>query len=858
MFDAELDGRAVVMVVAQHPFEAESAGVRNAFSLLKPVLHEDGRVAEDEEFPGNGYVWWMLRPGTRAFAEPGRLLTGVLEPSRQVRTPGKAWYQVKVDSVELARAADLVEVVAAPADWAAEPREIVARDRPLALDHPPMDQVYVSWQDHLYGPLRAASERADDGTWRVHFSTVNPDHSVLKVPESALARITAARQHHLRAEVSLTDIAPDRMAGLHECRYHLISARDFQQAAAGVPRVILEDDAAVIKRAAKKVFTRTKRQQLSSLLDELLGTLDRGADAADTDSTRVVAALRSRLEVLRGAADEMAQALIESGALGPRLDEALVQAERVHVEQNAARLQTQIDERVQHVRYELDAVEKEREAQRQELEAQYQQKRTALEAELEQTRQEFDRGCRQKEEQLQDQLHDLTRQRELISSSLAEVAKLLGERRQEIINQFLTLAPLLQQLHLFPSGAGQNGAPAALSGPGATAAAASAPTTTPAGQSFDFPAFVSGGPAASSVAESQFFDRFCKHVEDSGFKYRRVDLAGFHLSAKCNDLTILGGLPGTGKSSLPRLYAEALAGDEYQDDLPRYLHVGVSPSWLDMRDLLGQANALDRCFQPAESGLYPFLIWAQEEEARRGLDSRLYVICLDEMNLAQVEHYFSGFLQALERPAGQREVRCFAPELVSPSDPFARWPLLKLPRSLRFVGTVNFDETTRQLSQRVLDRADLIRLRPSYLLDAREPGTARPSGPAVALRQFRDWVTPSASLDRSLGELLDQLREPLTRLGCPLNPRRFNAVRKFVGSAPAAICTPAAALDLQIAQRILPQVRHLFRPSAREALQAIRKSLEAHPSGFAESLQLLADLEAHELTSAPFAETDAE
>ena len=49
------------------------------------------------------------------------------------------------------------------------------------------------------------------------------------------------------------------MKGTHECRYHLVSARDFQQAAAGAPRVILEDDAAVIKRAAKKVFTRTKR-----------------------------------------------------------------------------------------------------------------------------------------------------------------------------------------------------------------------------------------------------------------------------------------------------------------------------------------------------------------------------------------------------------------------------------------------------------------------------------------------------------------------------------------------------------------------------------------------------------------------
>ena len=118
------------------------------------------------------------------------------------------------------------------------------------------------------------------------------------------------------------------------------------------------------------------------------------------------------------------------------------------------------------------------------------------------------------------------------------------------------------------------------------------------------------------------------------------------------------GSSGTGKSSLPRLYAEALAGDEYDDGLRRYLHVGVSPSWLDMRDLLGHTNALDRCFQPAESGLYQQLVCAQEEEKQRGTDSRLYLVCLDEMNLAQVEHYFSGFLQALERPDGRREVRC--------------------------------------------------------------------------------------------------------------------------------------------------------------------------------------------------------
>jgi hypothetical protein len=128
------------------------------------------------------------------------------------------------------------------------------------------------------------------------------------------------------------------------------------------------------------------------------------------------------------------------------------------------------------------------------------------------------------------------------------------------------------------------------------------------------------------------------------------------------------------------------------------------------------------------------------------------------------------------------------------------------------------------------------------LLDAKDPAPARAIGPAVTLRNYRDWIDPSPRLDRPLGELIDKLREPLGRLGCPLNPRRFSAICKFVGSAPPEVCKPEQALDLQIAQRVLPQVRNLFRPGAQEALDAIKKTLESHPLGFPESLQSLAEM----------------
>ena len=52
-----------------------------------------------------------------------------------------------------------------------------------------------------------------------------------------------------------------------------------------------------------------------------------------------------------------------------------------------------------------------------------------------------------------------------------------------------------------------------------------------------------------------------------------MDLVAFHVSVKISDLTVLGGVSGTGKSSLPRLYAQALAGEAGAWD-DRYRMVG--------------------------------------------------------------------------------------------------------------------------------------------------------------------------------------------------------------------------------------------------------------------------------------------
>ncbi len=837
MFDAELQGEKTFLVVTQRPFEYEGEyGVVNLFSTLSPVLLEDGTPTTPDDFPANGMVWWMVRPAGRGFAEPGRLLYATLEEARESGIPGKAWYQAQIDGIEPARPAKIVEIVKCAANWVSEAREIVAANRMLRLNHPPMEKVYLNWQGHLYGPLHTTATDSGTGHWSVTFKPDNVDKYVNKIPESALEKVPAGRRHEFKVKVSLDD-RPVLENPEHTCTYQLVMAGDFARwVEKEGTQLVLEGYDSLIRRHAKTFFSRKKKQDFKKLLDELADQVNSAPDPADTDAALVVKALGVRLAQIDAAADELARAMIASGVLEPRLGPLLEQAERDHVERNVARLQAEIDLRVVRLRSELESLERQRNERRQKLEQETQEARREIEAVQARLRQEFDRECEAERERLRAQTQELDRQRDVLSNSLQQVAHQMAENRDALVNQFLAISPLLQQLNLLNRPAASEAAPAPIPG---------APSTDYERMPLRMPAFLRGAGASLTVPEESFYRRFCEHVERSGYRYRPIDLAGYHLSVKCHDLTVLGGPPGTGKSSLPRLYAEALLGEESADGRERYLHVGVSPSWLDMRDLIGQTNLLDHCFQPAECGLYPLLVWAQEEYAARGPDSRLYLVCLDEMNLAQVEHYFSGFLQALERIQGQREIRCFAPEMVAPTDPFAPWPMLRIPPSLRFVGTVNFDETTRQLSQRVLDRCNLIRLPTRYGLDAESPRTIDPSGAAITHRALSGWVKDSAVLDRPHAELLDSLSEPLARLGCPLNPRRYQAIRRVLGNAPAFICSAAEAIDLQIAQRVLPQVRNLFRPGAREALKAMRRTLEA-AGAFPESLEVLREIEGRE------------
>jgi hypothetical protein len=429
---------------------------------------------------------------------------------------------------------------------------------------------------------------------------------------------------------------------------------------------------------------------------------------------------------------------------------------------------------------------------------------------------------------LADSRREVDTQRARVATQLENVVGRYETASTAVIGDFLTLLPLIDALKLnipIPRGA---------------VTSQESASKDRVLEELRYPSFVTAprGGATPQISETDFFARFEKHALQSGYSYRRVDLATFHLSVKCADITILGGMSGTGKSTLPLLYAEALAGEAAVKE--RYLLVGVDPNWVSMQDLLGGINSLERTFEPSESGLYRQLLTAQEENRRHQQETGIYVATLDEMNLAHVEHYFSGFLQALE---GNREIPIFDPSSVEASSTFASHCKIRVPPSVRFVGTVNFDETTRQLSLRLLDRANLIRLRPSdqsTYFAAQSDTRPAVGGPTITTRHFRDWRR-SGTLSKDVAVVWDKVQKHLVGLGVPATPRRRRGMEAFIASA-GELISPMQAFDLQIAQRMIPQVRGTYRSEVQGTLDDLKLTLSQNAYGFPETLAAIEDL----------------
>ena len=153
-------------------------------------------------------------------------------------------------------------------------------------------------------------------------------------------------------------------------------------------------------------------------------------------------------------------------------------------------------------------------------------------------------------------------------------------------------------------------------------------------------------------------------------------------------LVILQGISGTGKTSLAYAWGKFIKNDA--------IIASVQPSWRDRTELFGYFNEFTKKFNETEvlKGLY-----------LAGYTDDVYVTVLDEMNIARVEYYFAEMLSILEMPSRDEWIVELVPSAWNNDPKKLIEGKLQIPGNMWYIGTINNDDSTFAVTDKVYDRA---------------------------------------------------------------------------------------------------------------------------------------------------------
>jgi hypothetical protein len=465
-------GKKVFLAVAQQPFEhIGESGFSNSFATLVPLLTTDGHTLDRADFRHYGLVFWMVREHALRFADPGRLIAGKLE---RAVNPQRLEYQLAPDSAEVVQPSELIEILTVEHPQIREPRDLVNVESVLILDHPPTPLVLVRWGNEFYGPFRTEirAQQVGRAPWFVDLRTSRTDQTVFKIPAADLeadAKFGSQVHPDLEATITYEDRDPTSNVLTHVCHYSTLLGPGFRRLPTmGYPLLSVETDRELLLRYAKRFSSRKNVQLLRELLPAVDPVLDSRVDSATEAERQVFESVRRRAGQIDDELSALSRALVASGLIDKQIEDAVGLRAKEHISQQAATLSADIAERVAAIRNELDALERHRDTIADELES----KRRHAEREIEKSRDDFDKRRLAEDARIESARRDLDQQRATLSKHLESVIEKYQGARDEIINQFILLAPFLQRAGLQASEVSSSvPSPNDASGPGAPRAA---------------------------------------------------------------------------------------------------------------------------------------------------------------------------------------------------------------------------------------------------------------------------------------------------------------------------------------------------------------------------------------------------
>lgn len=324
----------------------------------------------------------------------------------------------------------------------------------------------------------------------------------------------------------------------------------------------------------------------------------------------------------------------------------------------------------------------------------------------------------------------------------------------------------------------------------------------------------------SDSAETVWLETLTTELNSAGFQFNPRIINAFHTGLKCGDMTplvVLAGISGTGKSLLPELYAAAAGMN--------FLAVPIQPRWDSPQDLFGFFNYMEGRYKATELARFLWQIDRYNNKEKSLNDDSLSIVLLDEMNLARVEYYFSDLLSKLEMRRGlnpdNKDERAKA-EIIIEGNAGEKGSSHRLfvGSDVFFIGTMNEDETTQMLSDKVVDRSNIMRFgRPERMAMAPDKGAvlkAFAKTPRLTKTRWSDWKARGRM--EHAGSFGDVAKEPLNRLnaafesiGRPFGHRVWQAVESYITHYPVMNVggesfTAKTAFADQLEMKILPKL----------------------------------------------------
>ena len=292
--------------------------------------------------------------------------------------------------------------------------------------------------------------------------------------------------------------------------------------------------------------------------------------------------------------------------------------------------------------------------------------------------------------------------------------------------------------------------------------------------------------------------------------YYKIDMVRLFVSAIASTrLVILQGISGTGKTSLAYAWGKFLKNDS--------TIASVQPSWRDRTELFGYFNEFTKKFNETD-------VLKKMYEA--GYNDKVYITVLDEMNIARVEYYFAEMLSILEMPSRDEWII----ELVSsewPNDPKRLVDgKLKIPGNMWYVGTINNDDSTFMVTDKVYDRA-----MPIDINDKGEVFKAEPTDAMDINSSYLESLFKKAKEENPIHkELLDTIEQMdnyvIAHFRIAFGNRIVKHMKDFVPVYVACGGKETDAIDYFIARKILRKFEQLNLSYIRDEIDGFIKFLD--------------------------------